>query len=112
LKVELRFAQPQDSDLEKNASHPRYQPREKEAAAVTEVDDNDAYLVKFDEGDPRNPMNFNPYYKIWLVLQMSLLASCGLGGSSIISPAIPKITAYLHSSIEVQVLSIALFLLG
>jgi hypothetical protein len=104
--------QQQDTDLEKNEPPPSFVAQKEGVTRDEAVDDKDAFLVHFDEGDPTNPMNFNSYYKIWLVLQMSMLGFCGLGGSSIIAPAVPIIAGYLNSSIEVQVLMIALFLLG
>ncbi|KFY81579.1 hypothetical protein V500_11285 [Pseudogymnoascus sp. VKM F-4518 (FW-2643)] len=112
LKVELPLTHRQDADLEKNEPLPSHSAQKEGVAQGPGVDDKDAYLVKFDEGDPNNPINFPPVYKIWLVLQMSMLAFCGLGGASIIAPSVPTVARYLNTSIEVQVLMIALFLLG
>lgn len=112
LKVELPLTQQQDADLEKNEPLPSHSAQKEGGAQGPGVDDKDAYLVKFDEGDPNNSINFPPVYKIWLVLQMSMLAFCGLGGASIIAPSVPTVASYLNFSIEVQVLMIALFLLG
>lgn len=111
-KVELPLTQQQDADLEKNKPLPSYSAQKEGIAQGPGVGDKDAYLVEFDEGDPTNPINFPSIYKIWLVLQMSMLAFCGLGGASIIAPSVPTVAGYLNSSIEVQVLMIALFLLG
>ncbi|KFZ18943.1 hypothetical protein V501_00911 [Pseudogymnoascus sp. VKM F-4519 (FW-2642)] len=112
LKVELPLTQQQDADLEKNKPLPSYSAETEGVTQGLGVGDKDAYLVEFDEGDPNNPINFPSIYKIWLVLQMSMLAFCGLGGKSIITPSVPTVAGYLNSSIEVQVLMIALFLLG
>jgi hypothetical protein len=111
-KVELPLTQQQDAGLEKNKPLPSYSAQKEGVAQGPGVGDKDAYLVEFDGGDPNNPINFPSIYKIWLVLQMSMLAFCGLGGASIIAPSVPMVAGYLNSSIEVQVLMIALFLLG
>jgi hypothetical protein len=112
LRVDLPLTQQQDADLERNEPLPSNSVQKEGEAQGPGVDGKDAYLVKFDEGDPYNPINFPPVYKIWLVLQMSMLAFCGLGGASVIAPSVPTVAGYLNSSIEVQVLMIALFLLG
>lgn len=70
------------------------------------------FLVKFEKEDGDNPMEFSPYLKAWLTLEMGLLALTGTVGSSIITPAETNIAAYLSTSKEVTVLALSLFLLG
>ncbi|KAJ5281768.1 major facilitator superfamily domain-containing protein [Penicillium angulare] len=72
----------------------------------------ESFKVSFEPDDPNNPKNFTSVYKIWLVFQMSLLAMTGALGSSIISPASPKIAEYANISTEVTSLTVALFVLG
>lgn len=70
------------------------------------------FKVAFDKNDPLDPKNFSTTYKIWLVLQMSMLAMTGALGSSIISPGSASIVKYTGISIEVSSLTVALFILG
>ncbi|KAK5996387.1 Major facilitator superfamily multidrug transporter FLU1 [Cladobotryum mycophilum] len=70
------------------------------------------FLVKFEQDDPENPHNFSTGKKSFLLFQMSLLAWVGSLGTSIITLAEPVIAAYTHTSNEVAVLMMALFLLG
>ncbi|KAE8385193.1 major facilitator superfamily domain-containing protein [Aspergillus alliaceus] len=69
-------------------------------------------LVTFQRDDPDNPQNFHPLFKIWLVIQMSLLAMVGALGSSITSSAQNAIAKYVNISTEVAPLTVALFVLG
>lgn len=74
--------------------------------------DKEAFLVRFGEGDPKNPMNFSAGRKALLTLEMGLLALTGTVGSSIITPAESAISAYLDTSVEATVLTLSLFVLG
>jgi hypothetical protein len=91
---------PQVTDLEKN------EPTQETA------NEYNAFLVKFDKGDPEDPKNFNPFFKAFLLFEMALLAFAGSTGTSIISPADAVISDYLGVSVEVTVLTLALFVLG
>ncbi|KAG9784273.1 MFS general substrate transporter, partial [Aureobasidium melanogenum] len=72
----------------------------------------DAFIVHFESGDPRNPLNFPVHIKGLLTLGMGVLALTGSVGSSIITPAENDISADMHTSREVTVLALSLFLLG
>ncbi|KAJ5994556.1 major facilitator superfamily domain-containing protein [Penicillium sp. IBT 35674x] len=72
----------------------------------------EAFKVDFELDDVANPKNFSTLYKIWLVLQMSMLAMTGALGSSIISPGSTQIAEYTGVSTEVTSLTVALFVLG
>ncbi|KAA8644135.1 hypothetical protein EYZ11_001705 [Aspergillus tanneri] len=75
-------------------------------------DDRDAFLVRFEDGDKENPKNWKPYYKLWLTIEMGMLAFVGSLGSSIMTPASATLSAYLDVSIEATVLVLSLFVLG
>ncbi|KAK9366992.1 major facilitator superfamily domain-containing protein [Lipomyces kononenkoae] len=84
------------ADLEKNKpSEPSTDPGQAKQNA------GDTPVVSFEEGDPENPMNFRPWFKAWLTLEMGLLALAGSVGSSIITPAETAIASYLNISSEV-----------
>lgn len=73
---------------------------------------NEDFCAKWDDHDPRNPLNFSPWVKRWLLFQMTFLATVSSFGSSVSGPAGEDIAAYLDVSPEVIVLDIALFMLG
>lgn len=73
---------------------------------------NEAFRVRFAEGDPQNPMNFHPLYKAWITLVLGLLAFAGSSGTSIIVPAEAVIAGYLHIGLETAVLLLSLYVLG
>lgn len=97
----------QNIDLEKS-----YQPPQSNQTQQEVGEERNAILVRFDEGDPENPKNWNIYYKAWLTFQMSMLAFVGSLGSSITSPANTAISEYLGVGLEVTVLTLSLFVLG
>ena len=101
-----RLAQQQDTDLEKNKRSQGIQPKQATAQ------DDSAFVVRFEDGDPDNPKNFHPYFKAWLTFEMGMLALAGSLGSSIIAPAEATIAEDLNISIEATVLTVALFVLG
>jgi hypothetical protein len=72
----------------------------------------DTFKVKFEDNDPKNPKNYSPSHKVFLVIQMALLALAGSLGSSITSPAVASIAEYTHTTSEVTALTVALFVLG
>ncbi|CAI7642062.1 unnamed protein product [Penicillium manginii] len=72
----------------------------------------DTFKVKFEDNDPKNPKNYSPSHKVFLVIQMALLALAGSLGSSITSPAVASISEYTHTTSEVTALTVALFVLG
>lgn len=76
------------------------------------VGNEDLFCVKWDKDDPQNPVNFSPWTKKWLLLQMTFLATVSSFGSSVSGPAGMDIAAYLRVSQEVIVLDISLFMLG
>jgi hypothetical protein len=74
--------------------------------------DDPAFIVKFEDDDPENPMNFSGRYKAYLTFQMGMLALASSLGSSIIAPGQSAIAAYVSVSQEVAVLAVALYVLG
>ncbi|KAF2167553.1 hypothetical protein M409DRAFT_54148 [Zasmidium cellare ATCC 36951] len=71
-----------------------------------------AYLVDFEDNDPENPMNWSPYCKAFITVQLGFMALCASLASSIISPAETVIAAKFGVSQEVTVLTVSLFVLG
>ena len=96
------------ADLESNKREPAEAPMTKEENSTN----SSAFLVRFELGEPENPMNFNPYFKAWLTLALGLLALVGSIGASIIAPAELVISNTMGVSQEVSVLALALFVLG
>ncbi|KAK8879480.1 bicyclomycin resistance protein [Apiospora arundinis] len=94
-----------DSELEKGGRPSPTPPRSDE-------EHNNAYLVRFEDGDPENPKNWNKYYKAFITLQLGLLAMSGSMAASIVAPAEPIVALELGISREVAVLMVALFILG
>ncbi|KAF2494871.1 MFS general substrate transporter [Lophium mytilinum] len=77
-----------------------------------QADGDDRYLVKFEEDDPTNPRNWKPAYKVWITIQLGLLALAASTASSIIAPAGNTIAEYVGVSREVSVLSVSLYIVG
>lgn len=73
---------------------------------------DEAFLVKFDENDPINPMNFSTVKKSWITLQLGFTALTASLASSIIAPAEGAIASRFHIGSEVTVLVISLYVLG
>lgn len=73
---------------------------------------NKAYIVRFENGDPENPKNWNKYYKAFITVQLGLLAMTGSMAASIVAPAEPIVALEFGISREVAVLMVALFILG
>lgn len=73
---------------------------------------DEAFLVKFDENDPTNPMNFSTLKKSWITLQLGFTALTASLASSIIAPAEGAIASRFHIGSEVTVLVISLYVLG
>ena len=68
----------------------------------SEQNSGDAFLVGWDENDPANPRNWNPWYKTFITFQLGMLALAGSLGSSIISPAQASIAKEFDVSLEVS----------
>ena len=75
-------------------------------------DEKEAFLVRFEPDDPRNPRNFRRTHKIWIAFQMSLLTTAGTLGAAIMTPASPQIAEYVGVSTEATSLVVALYMLG
>lgn len=73
---------------------------------------DDPFLVKWDDKDSANPRNWKTSYKAFLTFQLGMLALCGSLGSSIIAPAENAISQEFGVSREVTVLTVALYVLG
>ena len=99
-----------DEDIEKNAESQA--PPSVEPHHDAPEDEKKAFLVRWDEGEKANPMNFSTAYKGFLTFQLGMLALSASLGSSIISPAEPRIAAEFGISEEVCVLTISLYVLG
>lgn len=70
------------------------------------------YLVEFIPHDPRNPMNF-PEWKKWFITLTVALATLAVAFvSSAYSGAVAQVLVQFHSSEEVGILGISLFVLG
>lgn len=72
-------------------------------------DKNDEFLVRFDENDKLNPINWSPRYRYWVTFQLSMLALIASLGSSITAAADPVIAEYIGVSQELAVLNVSLF---
>lgn len=73
---------------------------------------DEAFLVKWEQGESANPFNWSTSYKSWVTFQLSMLALAASLASSIIAPANSAIATYVGVSDEVAVLSISLYVLG
>jgi hypothetical protein len=102
------IARPQHHDEENPATLPLSVPDEK----TQNFEGPDPFLVKWDEGDPKNPYNWSLKYKSWITFQLGMLALAASLGSSIIAPAERAISEKFDVSQEVAVLSISLYVLG
>lgn len=77
-----------------------------------EKNEKDTYLVRWEPNDTSNPRNWSTSYKSWITFQLGMLALSASLGSSITSPAEDAIMKYTHTSSEVAVLPISLYILG
>ena len=82
---------------------------EKKEASLTHQDN---FRVRFDIHDPKDPQNFSTYYKAWITVQLGALTLTGSLGTSIVSPAESAIAKHFDVSLEMTVLTVALFVLG
>lgn len=111
--VNGQTAQPAVSSQHALEPDVRRQPNQENARANDGLSyDKDAFLVRFEDGDAKDPMNFSSGRKALLTLEMGLLALTGTVGSSIITPAESALSAYLDISMEATVLTLSLFVLG
>lgn len=68
--------------------------------------------LQFEPGDPEDPRNFGFWRKIWFTFVVSMLSFLGLFATSVVAPAEPELSQYVHTSIEVTTLLAALYILG
>lgn len=73
------------------------------------VEDDPAYIVKWDTDDPENPYDWSTLYKTWITFQLSMLALAASVTSSMIAPANHIIAEYIGVSDTVAVLNVSLF---
>lgn len=78
-------------------------------AATTTVEDDPAFLVKWDTDDAENPYNWSTLYKTWVTFELSMLALAASVTSSMIAPANHIIAEYIGVSDTVAVLNVSLF---
>lgn len=97
---------PQNNDVESQL------PAAAEEEKLEEKEQGDPFLVKWEDDDKKNPMNWSTAYKSWITFQLGLLAMAASLGSSIISPAEEVIASYTGVSEEAAILSISLYILG
>jgi predicted MFS family arabinose efflux permease len=84
--------------------------KRRESSATSE--DAERYLVTFDDDTCKDPKTWSVKYKIWVTIQLNLLAFAASLGSSITAPAQDKIAQVMGVSRGVTVLSISLYVLG
>lgn len=72
--------------------------------------EQDLNLVKWEENDKENPLNWSSKLKIWITFQLGMLAMAGSLASSIVSPANETISEYIGVSKEIGVLSVSLYM--
>ena len=68
------------------------------------------FVVKWDQNDPCDPLQWSTAYKCWVTFQLGMLALAGSLGSSITSPADATIARYVGVSDEVSVLAVSLYM--
>jgi len=85
---------------------------QEEQPAAEDVESRDAFLVKFEDGDPANPRNWTNLRKGLLTFLLGMLALAGSLGSSIIAPAQQVLAAEFNVSEQVVVLTVSLYVLG
>jgi hypothetical protein len=84
---------------------------EEQAVKVNEEDEKDEIVVGWDDDNDReNPQNWSTSFKIWVTVQLSLLAFAASLASSIISPASKTIAEYVGVSQNVVVLNVSLYM--
>jgi len=86
--------------------------RDTESQAGIEDENNQAFLVKWEEGEKSNPRNFSSTRKAFLTFMLGMLALSASLGSSIIAPAKAELSDYLQISPEATVLTVSLYVLG
>ena len=69
----------------------------------------DPNVVDWDHDDKANPKNWSITYKIFITMQLGLLAFGASLGSSILSPTNEVLAGYLDVSVEVTVLNVSLY---
>jgi len=74
--------------------------------------EDDPYQVTWIDRDPRNPMEFPNAYRWMVVLSMAFSVLGVSLNSSMYSGAVPDLTRDFHSSTEVNILGLSLFVLG
>lgn len=100
----------QENDIESNSSSvPVTGPPRRQSG---NDDTEERFLVKFEDGDPQNPLNWNKYFKAYLTFVLGLLALSGSVGSSIMSPAQADLAKEFKVGSQVTVLTLSLFVLG
>ncbi|OJJ51658.1 hypothetical protein ASPZODRAFT_138735 [Penicilliopsis zonata CBS 506.65] len=70
------------------------------------------YLVKWEDGEAQNPLNWSIQYKAWVTFQLGMLALAGSLGSSIMTPTDSIVAEYVGVSSEVAVLDVSMYLIG
>ena len=100
-------------DVESGAG--RVQSPDQQPSEKTAVDDNEKgeILVGWDgEDDLENPQNWPTSSKIWVTMQLSMLAFAASLASSIIAPANRTIAEYTGVSEDLVVLNVSLYVVG
>jgi len=78
---------------------------------IKEPEERDEILVGWDDdNDLENPQNWTLTFKIWVTVQLSLLAFAASLASSIISPASKTIAEHVGVSQNVVVLNVSLYM--
>lgn len=82
-----------------------------QAVNVNDQEQKDEIIVGWDDdSDQENPQNWSTSFKIWVTVQLSLLAFAASLASSIISPASKTIAEYVDVSQNVVVLNVSLYM--
>ncbi|CAD6891131.1 unnamed protein product [Tilletia controversa] len=74
--------------------------------------EDNPYEVKWEEGDPDNPMNWSPHKKCFVTFCICALTFGVYCGSSIVAPAIEDISTTFGVGLPVAGLSLSLFVFG
>ncbi|KAI9720554.1 MAG: hypothetical protein M1828_005638 [Chrysothrix sp. TS-e1954] len=72
----------------------------------------DNHKVSFDDGETDNPHNFSTSRKAWVTVQLAALTLTGSLGTSITSQAQSAIEGHFDISLQLTVMTLALFVLG
>ncbi|POY72513.1 hypothetical protein BMF94_4339 [Rhodotorula taiwanensis] len=70
------------------------------------------YIVKWLDGEQANPQNWSKTKKWTITANSAISTLCIAFGSSIVSPAIPRLTTVFHKDLTVLTLSVSLYVLG